>query len=80
MPELPACFVDYNSFGHSLKTRSVPPGSTDDLQTPDNNHKTTSQNKIGSARSTAHLPLPISTSLSNSDIRYSFLDVTTLTI
>jgi len=68
MPELPACFVDYNSFGHSIKTRSILPGSTDNLQKPDNNHKITSQNKIGSARSATHLPLPTSTSLSNSDI------------
>jgi len=37
MPKLPACFKDYNHFGHSLKARSVLSGLIDSLQKPDNN-------------------------------------------
>ena len=82
MPELPACFQDYNHFGHSLKARSVLSGLIDSLQKPDNNRKFITQNTIGDAQSTTYNPLapadlrPLLTLY----IYYSFLDVTTLTI
>ena len=57
MPELPACFQDYNHFRHSLKTRSVLSCSTDSLVKPDNNQKITTQNTIDSTQSATYNPL-----------------------
>jgi hypothetical protein len=60
MPELPACFQDYNHFGYNLKPHSVLSGSTNKLQKPDNKPKIIFQTQL-EARNLqfiTHLTLP----------------------